>query len=129
MHQSWSESDMIKVLLQVQTRIPTMLGDLFSKLQNKRVIKMSIAWTQDWKLLWWNRAQLRPLYMTKDSPFWAIEGEVIPEVAKFEEEVLVTSEGWEGEKEIVKICCGSVSGAHFPKTAKEELKKGFNANW
>ena len=43
MHQSWSESDMIKVLLQVQTRIPTMLGDLFSKLQNKHVIKMPIA--------------------------------------------------------------------------------------
>ena len=42
--------------------------------------------------------------MTYDSPFWAIEGEVIPEVANFKEEGLVTPEGWEGEKEILKIC-------------------------
>ena len=42
--------------------------------------------------------------MTYDSPFWAIEGEVIPEVANFEEEGLVTLEGWGGEKEILKIC-------------------------
>ena len=41
--------------------------------------------------------------MTYDSPFWAIGGEVIPEVANLEEEGLVTSEGWEGEKEILKI--------------------------
>ena len=43
-------------------------------------------------LLW------KPLYMTYNSPFRAIEGEVIPEVADFKEEVLVTPEGWEGEK-------------------------------
>ena len=36
--------------------------------------------------------------MTYDFPFWAIEGEVIPEVANFKEEGLVTPEGWEGEK-------------------------------
>ena len=54
-----------------------------------------------------------PLY---DSPFWAIEGELISDVAKcrffsegagkifkflkmnFKEEGLVTPEGWEGEK-------------------------------
>ena len=35
--------------------------------------------------------------MTYDSPFWAIEGEVIPEVANFEEEGLVTPEKWEGD--------------------------------
>ena len=39
------------------------------------------------KLLW------KPLYMTYDSPFWAIEGEVIPKVANFKEEGLVTPEG------------------------------------
>ena len=42
--------------------------------------------------------------MTYDSPFWAIEEEVIPEVANFKDEGLVTPEGWEGEKEILKIC-------------------------
>ena len=31
--------------------------------------------------------------MTYDSPFWAIEGDVIPEVASFKEEGLVTPEG------------------------------------
>ena len=31
--------------------------------------------------------------MTYDSPFWAIEGEAIPEVANFKEEGLVTPEG------------------------------------
>ena len=36
--------------------------------------------------------------MTYDSPFWAIEGQVIPEVANFKEEDLVTPEGWEGKK-------------------------------
>ena len=39
--------------------------------------------------------------MTYDSPFWAFEGEVIPEVANFKEEGLVTPEGWEGVKEIL----------------------------
>jgi hypothetical protein len=38
--------------------------------------------------------------MTYDSPLWAIEGEVIPEVANFKEEGLVTPEGWEGEKDL-----------------------------
>ena len=33
----------------------------------------------------------------------AIEGEVILEVASFKEEGLVTPEGWEGEKEILKL--------------------------
>ena len=42
--------------------------------------------------------------MIYDSPFWAIEGEVIPEVANFKEEGLVTPEGWEGEEESLKIC-------------------------
>ena len=42
--------------------------------------------------------------MTYDSPFWAIEGQVIPEVANFEEEGLVIPEGSEGEKEILKNC-------------------------
>ena len=41
--------------------------------------------------------------MTYDSPFWTIEGEVILEVANFKEEGLVTLEGWEGEKENLKI--------------------------
>ena len=36
--------------------------------------------------------------MTYDSPFSAFEGEVIPEVASFKEEGLVTPEGSEGEK-------------------------------
>ena len=40
--------------------------------------------------------------MTYDSLFWAIEGEVIPEVANFKEECLVTPEGWEGEKSRVE---------------------------
>ena len=44
------------------------------------------------------------LHMTYESPFWAIEGEVIPEVANFKEEGLVTQEWLEGEKEILKIC-------------------------
>ena len=38
------------------------------------------------------------LDMTYDSPFWAIEGEVIPQVANFKEEGLVTPKGLEGEK-------------------------------
>jgi hypothetical protein len=37
--------------------------------------------------------------MTYDSPFWDIEGEVIPEVANFKEEGLVTQEDWKREKE------------------------------
>ena len=41
--------------------------------------------------------------MTYDSPFWAIEEEVIPEVANFKEEGLVTSEGGESEEGILKI--------------------------
>ena len=36
--------------------------------------------------------------MTYDSPLSAFEREVIPEVASFKEEGLVTPEGWEGEK-------------------------------
>ena len=35
--------------------------------------------------------------MTYDSAFWAIEEEVIPEVANSKEEGLVTPEVWEGE--------------------------------
>ncbi len=42
--------------------------------------------------------------MTNDSPLWAFEGVVIPEVANFQEEGLVTPEGWEGEKGILKKC-------------------------
>jgi hypothetical protein len=34
-----------------------------------------------------------PLYMTYDSPLSAFEGEVIPEVASFKMEGLVTQEG------------------------------------
>jgi hypothetical protein len=36
--------------------------------------------------------------MTYDSPLWASEEWVIPEVASFKEEGLVTPQGWEGEK-------------------------------
>ena len=36
--------------------------------------------------------------MTYDSPFWAIEGVVIPEVANFKEEGLVTPEGQKDNK-------------------------------
>ena len=36
--------------------------------------------------------------MTYDSSFWAIEGEVIPDIANFKLEGLVAPEGWEGEK-------------------------------
>ena len=36
--------------------------------------------------------------MTYDSPLSAFEGEVIPEVATFKEEGLVTPEGWDWEK-------------------------------
>ena len=43
-----------------------------------------------------------PLY-DYESLFWAIEWEVIPEVANFKDEGLVTPEGWEGEKEILEI--------------------------
>ena len=41
--------------------------------------------------------------MTYDSPLWASEGEVIPEVASFKEEGLVTPEGSEGEKQSWKF--------------------------
>ena len=41
--------------------------------------------------------------MNNDSPFWVIEGEVIPEIANFEEEGLVTPQEWGGEKENLKI--------------------------
>jgi hypothetical protein len=51
------------------------------------------------KLLW------KPLYMTYDSPLWTSEGLVIPEVASFKEEGLVTPEGWEVEKGNMKNCC------------------------
>ena len=40
--------------------------------------------------------------MTYDSLLWASEGMVIPEVASFKEEGLVTPEGWEGEKRNMK---------------------------
>ena len=43
------------------------------------------------------------LHMTYDSSFWAIDGELIPEVANFKEKGLVTTEGWERGKEILKI--------------------------
>ena len=43
--------------------------------------------------------------MTCDSPFWASEGWVIPEVASFKEEGLVTKGGWDWEKEKLKIFC------------------------
>ena len=46
--------------------------------------------------------------MTYDSPLWAFEGLVIPEVARFKEEGLVTPEGWEGEKEKMKDCCSKL---------------------
>ena len=38
--------------------------------------------------------------MTYDSPFWAIKGEVIPEVANFEEEGLVTQTYEKEEKKL-----------------------------
>ena len=43
--------------------------------------------------------------MIYDSSCWALEGEVISEVASFREEGLVIPEGWEGEKGKLKICC------------------------
>ena len=43
--------------------------------------------------------------MTYDSPLYAFGWKVIPEVASFKEEGLVTPEGWEGEKEKLKVCC------------------------
>jgi hypothetical protein len=43
--------------------------------------------------------------MTYDSPLWASQGLVIPVVASFKEEGLVTPEGWEGEKGNMKDCC------------------------
>ena len=51
------------------------------------------------KLLW------KPFYMTCDSPYWAFEGWVIPEVASFKEEGLVTKEGWDLEKGKLKSFC------------------------
>ena len=53
--------------------------------------------------------------MTYDSPFSAIEGEVIPEVANFKEEGLVTAEGWEGEKVIFKFVgpCRELNPCHL----------------
>ena len=47
--------------------------------------------------------------MAYDSPFWAIEGEVISEVANSKEEGLATPEGCEGEKETLKICWSRVT--------------------
>ena len=44
--------------------------------------------------------------MTYDYPLSAFEGEVIPEVASFKEEGLVTPEGWDWEKWKLKICHG-----------------------
>ena len=49
--------------------------------------------------------------MTYNSPFVAFEGEVIPEVASFKEEGLVTPKGCEGEKGKLKICWFSWSPA------------------
>ena len=54
--------------------------------------------------------------MTYNSPSWAIEGEAIPEVANFKEEGLVTPEGWEGEKEILKnivVPCRELNQGHL----------------
>ena len=45
--------------------------------------------------------------MTYDSPFWDIEGEVIPEVANFKEEGLVTQEDWKREKDFLFKLVGS----------------------
>ena len=53
--------------------------------------------------------------MTYDSPFWAIDGEVIPEVAYFKEEVLVTPEGWEGEKENFLVHAGNWTQVNWVK--------------
>ena len=41
--------------------------------------------------------------MTYGSPFWAIEGEMTTEVSNFKEEGLVTPEGWDWEKDILKM--------------------------
>ena len=69
------------------------------------------------KLLW------KPLYMIYDSPLWAFKGKVIPEAANFKEEALVTLEGWETEKEILKICW-SMYGIE-PITMTESADFGF----
>ena len=70
--------------------------------------------------------------MNYDSTLWAIEREVILEVANFKEECLGNPEGWEGEKEISKICwskvriapvvCNSMSVVHT-------LLPGTNQLW
>ena len=55
--------------------------------------------------------------MIYDSPLWASDGWVIPEVASFKEEGLVTPEEWEGEKGKLKICCSKVVTAIFSPTS------------
>ena len=52
--------------------------------------------------------------MTYDSPLSAFEGEVIPEVASFKMEGLVTQEGWDWEKGKLKICwaMGKLNSGH-----------------
>ena len=59
--------------------------------------------------------------MTYDFPFWAIEGEVIPEDANFKEEGLVTPEGWEGEKGKSKICWSM--GGIEPRSHHSKIQK------
>ena len=44
------------------------------------------------------------VWSTCDSPLWASEGWVIPEVASFKKEGLVTKEGWDWEKGKLKNC-------------------------
>ena len=64
--------------------------------------------------------------MSSDSPLWASEGWVIPEVASFKEEGLVTKEGWDWEKGKLKNCC---SKGELNPGLLHELSMTFNRCW
>ena len=60
----------------------------------------------DWRI-WWvvrviGKLLWKPIYFTYDSPFWAIEEEVIPEVTNFKEEGLVTQKDEKEKKKCWK---------------------------
>jgi hypothetical protein len=56
--------------------------------------------------------------MICNSLFSAFEGEVIPEVASFKKEGLVTPEGWDWEKGKLKICWGELNPGHLSEMQK-----------
>ena len=67
--------------------------------------------------------------MIYDSPLWASDGWVIPEVASFKEEGLVTPEEWEGEKGKLKICCSKVVTAIFSPTSVSRDRNSRQFFW